>query len=101
MIFDFLFGNGKKDAPEIDKPASEDKEKIPASPIDLTVDLDEQLGIERYEHIALPSEEGGEKSQAGLFADRLIPLAAAGADAAARYNQAIVRFPEGAGWGIC
>ena len=32
------------------------------------------------------------------FIDRLIPLAAAGADAAGQYDMAIVTFPKGSGW---
>lgn len=34
----------------------------------------------------------------GIALDRLAPLVPAAADAAAQYGQAIVRFPEGAGW---
>ncbi len=33
------------------------------------------------------------------FADALIPVATAGADAAAQYGMAIVKFPEGVTWG--
>lgn len=54
----------------------------------------DNLDLALYEHVTLDSDSIG----AGAYVDTLIPLAGNIADAASQWDQAIVRFPEGAGW---
>lgn len=55
---------------------------------------DEDVDLALYDHVTLDVKAiGGE-----AYADALIPMAAKAADAAAQWDHAVVRFPEGAGW---
>ena len=58
------------------------------------------LDIELHEHVTFAHLGDGSSGIGGAeYADALIPMAGNVVNAAAQYNQAIVRFPEGAGWG--
>lgn len=73
----------------------EDKTIIPVEGAEIAPTLDsEDVDLALYNHITLDVKA----IDGGAYADALIPMAAQAAGAAAQWNHAIVRFPEGAGW---
>lgn len=67
---------------------------VPVGEAEIEVTSDGVSDLALYEQVELDMEPMGGKA----FFDRLIPLAGAAADAAAQYDHAVVRFPEGAKW---
>lgn len=92
MRFSFF---GKRD----DEPEPEEERAknaiVPTEGNEIVPTLDnEDVDLALYDHVTLDVRAiGGE-----AYADALIPMAAKATDAAAQWDHAIVRFPEGAGW---
>ncbi len=74
--------------------APEERGAAPADSAELCKVEGSSLNLELYEHVTF--DGGGIGGEA--YIDALIPLAANVVNAAAQWNQAIVRFPEGMGW---
>lgn len=87
-IFNRFFKPGESDAPE-DPDDSQEKSLAPLTP-------DELMRLEgaSSKSISFPLE-----GKAAAAADSLIPLAANVTQAAQQYGMAVVKFPEGVGWG--
>ena len=88
-IFNRFFKPGESDAPE-DPDNSQEKSLAPLTP-------DELMRLEgaSSKSISFPLE-----GKAAAAADSLIPLAANVTQAAQQYGMAVVKFPEGVGWGL-
>lgn len=92
MRFPF-FGKGEEE-PEQEE-GHDDKAIVPAGSTEIEPSFDgEDVDLVLYEHVTLDARAIG----GGAYADALIPMAAKAADAAAQWDRAIVRFPEGANW---
>lgn len=92
MRFSFF---GKRDnEPEPEEERAENV-IVPTEGNEIVPTLDsEDVDLALYDHVTLDVRTiGGE-----AYADALIPMATKAADAAAQWDHAIVRFPEGAGW---
>lgn len=77
--------------------AAEPKEIVKANGTTLvTVPADE---IEAYQAKASRTAKKKTASDLGGLIDELVPIAIAGADAVHQYDMAVVKFPEGVGWG--
>ena len=99
MLFDFLFGGKADKDKHLEAEESQGAAIVPAQQGELELSVEGELGIEPYEHVSFDYVTAGNESVAPFFIDNLIPMAAAAADAAEQYGQAIVKFPKGAGWG--
>lgn len=72
-----------------------DNDIVPVDGNEIVPTMDsEDVDLALYDHVTLDVEAIG----GAAYADSLIPMAAKAADAAAQWDHAIVRFPEGAGW---
>ena len=68
---------------------------VPVENVELDpIEDDDASYLSLYEHVTLEASVIGCEA----YIDAMIPMAAKVADAAGQWNQAIVRFPEGAGW---
>lgn len=86
---------GRRDG---DSEPEEDREGnaiIPMESTEIVPTIDgEDVDLTLHDHITLDVKAIG----GAAYVDTLLPIAAKAADAAAQWNHAIVRFPEGAGW---
>lgn len=100
MKLPFFSKDDNADAPhEPETGTQNDQQIIKVEGSDIVLEADTGIDITEYEHVAIPLPDSDGEQGGALFADALIPFASNAANAAAQYNQAIVRFPDGAGWG--
>jgi len=96
-----FFDKPNEDAPH-DAPngATNEPSIIPTVEVEIKgTDHEAPLNIELYDHMTITHLANNSGIGGADFADALIPLAGNAANTATQYGQAIVRFPEGAGWG--
>lgn len=83
-----------RDSDKSQNPSADERAIEPAEEVAIELFEGNGLDIDAYRHESIGSDSIG----IAAHVDALMPLAVAGADAAAQFGQAIVRFPQGVGW---